>query len=555
MPEAVAAPSLRFAAAKRCRHRRGKSPEEEVRAAKHRSCWTCCATGHRDQVIDGDIKHFYWALPEDAAVPQTVLSHVPAFNIIGGPPAPGYIERDSIIIVDDLGGRCTGKSLIIKFITNDIQKKLGKDAILLLGPTEVSALQIKGQTIHSGLHINQERKFKDLEGATLINFPKKNCTTFKFLVIDEYSMIGATLLRKIDLRLRQAKENNEPFGNVFLYLMGDIRQLPPILECPLYGESSDSFTNQGRILLHTFDKLLDRISNGEITEEDYTILSRRFATNVKNHSHEFDDAMKLFATKDKVLDHNLRVLDNLTDSITKQPVRVAKIQAKHNNSSAAKGTEQDAEGLYPLLYLTQWCKVMCKHNFWVKKGLVNGSIGTVKEIIYKDFKRPPYDKPEIIMCHFPSFTGQGIGPENLVPIPCQTRSWTNKQHIQCTRQQFPLEVAYACSIYKSQGLTLDKVSRSPPLKPYKTSKVCSATRKTLLPSEDSSDGEVSKASASQYKTKQQSSDEEISKPSSAKVHSKLAEEEQKTYDRKRLKSRKLSSDEEISKPSTSKGHH
>ncbi|KAK3917844.1 23S rRNA (uracil(1939)-C(5))-methyltransferase [Frankliniella fusca] len=61
---------------------------------------------HRDRIIDGHIKNFYWALPEDAAVPQAVLSHDPPFRIIRGPPAPSDIARDSIVIVDDLGGRC-----------------------------------------------------------------------------------------------------------------------------------------------------------------------------------------------------------------------------------------------------------------------------------------------------------------------------------------------------------------------------------------------------------------------------------------------------------------
>ncbi|KAK3910759.1 Transcription factor E4F1, partial [Frankliniella fusca] len=61
---------------------------------------------HRHRIIDGHIKNFYWALPEDAAVPQAVLTHEPSFNIIRGPPVPSDIERDSLVVVDDLGGRC-----------------------------------------------------------------------------------------------------------------------------------------------------------------------------------------------------------------------------------------------------------------------------------------------------------------------------------------------------------------------------------------------------------------------------------------------------------------
>lgn len=102
---------------------------------------------------------------------------------------------------------------------------------------------------------------------------------------------------------------------------------------------------------------------------------------------------------------------------------------------------------------------MLRNNLWVEKKLVNGTIGEVVDIIYEKGKNSPYNFPSLILCKFPSYTGPGIGPENLVPLPV-SKSWISRNKTNCTRVQFPLALCYACSIYKSQGLTLDKVQNT-----------------------------------------------------------------------------------------------
>ncbi len=63
---------------------------------------------NRKSTIEGELKHFYWALPEEAAVPHAVLHHDPPFHIIRGPPTPSDLQQDSFVVIDDLGTRCMG---------------------------------------------------------------------------------------------------------------------------------------------------------------------------------------------------------------------------------------------------------------------------------------------------------------------------------------------------------------------------------------------------------------------------------------------------------------
>ncbi|KAK3916400.1 ATP-dependent DNA helicase [Frankliniella fusca] len=349
----------------------------------------------------------------------------------------------------------TGKSLIINYIRSTVLSNFGTKSVLVLGPTGVCATQIGGQTIHSGLHISSKKPFSLLDGKSTKDFCD-HLRNVKFLIIDEYSMIGCSMLRYIDLRCRQGKGVNEPFGNLVTYFLGDIAQLPPVIDTALYGSPKDTFGLQGKGLIATFDKvfflqkcfrqedsqfleILDRISTGASSVEDFKILSSRFYTAVTNKKN-FDSAMNLFSTKQEVWKCNDEHLESLLNHETGELTPVLKITAQHNCRAGARGSDDDAEGLQKELRLAKGCKIMLKHNLWVDKGLVNGALGEVVTIIFKE----DYDFPSIIMCKFYKYTGPSISPlECIVPIPAVTKSWMSN-------------VAYGCSIYKSQGLTLEK---------------------------------------------------------------------------------------------------
>ena len=89
----------------------------------------------------------------------------------------------------------------------------------------------------------------------------------------------------------------------------------------------------------------------------------------------------------------------------------------------------------------------------IAAGLVNGAMGTVEAICYRTGGPP--DLPIAVMVHFDSYSGPTLH-DGTVPITPLCRSWSSSG-VQCSRLQLPLKLAWAVTIHKSQGLTLDKV--------------------------------------------------------------------------------------------------
>ena len=96
---------------------------------------------------------------------------------------------------------------------------------------------------------------------------------------------------------------------------------------------------------------------------------------------------------------------------------------------------------------------MLTSNLWVDVGLVNGAMGTIQAICYR--AGGPPDLPIAVMVQFDSYTGPTLH-DGTVPITPLRRTWS-ALGAQCSRLQLPLKLAWAVTIHKSQGLTLNKV--------------------------------------------------------------------------------------------------
>jgi len=186
-----------------------------------------------------------------------------------------------------------------------------------------------------------------------------------------------------------------------------------------------------------FLNILDRLSNGDTTVADYEVLKKRFIMNVNRDTEKnFENAIRLFSTKKAVKTFSLSKLHNVCDE-NGNLVPIARVPA-HHGQGANLGSEDDFSGLLSELYLGVGTRVMLRSNLWVNKSLVNGSMGTVTDLLYEEGKSSPDDSPTIIMVKFDGYKGPGIGPENLVPIGRVTRYWTKKGSGEnCSRNQFP----------------------------------------------------------------------------------------------------------------------
>jgi len=100
---------------------------------------------------------------------------------------------------------------------------------------------------------------------------------------------------------------------------------------------------------------------------------------------------------------------------------------------------------------------MLTRNLWIQKGLCNGSMGYVTDIVYKEQHKPP-SLPICIIVQFDNYTGPSFSKTipRLVPIVPVISTAADSIGQNLERQQIPLKLAWAITIHKSQGLTLDK---------------------------------------------------------------------------------------------------
>ena len=358
----------------------------------------------------------------------------------------------------------TGKSYLIHCLRLLLQHQLRVAA-----PTGVAAFNVDGCTLHSLLSLPTKGDFKELEGERL-NKLQQSFTDIKYIIIDEMSMVGRKSLGQVDRRLRQAfpHRGREVFGGCSCLLFGDFGQLPPVMDLPLYTTDSRSeLSDQGRAAYQQFNQavvldqvmrqagqdheqvlfrdILLRLRDAKVTIADWKCLMMQTPTLVQNLS-PFANALHLHPTVEAVVEHNVTQL-----RASSQPI--ATIKAVHTGANASKAPADDAGGLEAVICLARSARVMLTSNLWVDVGLVNGAMGTIHAICYRSGGPP--DLPISVMVHFDNYSGPTLH-NGTVPITPLRRTWSSSGG-QCSRLQLPLKLAWAVTIHKSQGLTLDKV--------------------------------------------------------------------------------------------------
>ena len=360
----------------------------------------------------------------------------------------------------------TGKSYLIHCLRLLLQHQLRVAA-----PTGVAAFNVDGCTLHSLLSLPTKGDFKDLEGERL-NKLQQSFADIKYIIIDEMSMVGRKILGQVDRRLRQAFPHRghvqEVFGGCSCLLFGDFGQLPPVMDLPLYTTDSRSdLSDQGRAAYHQFNQavvlnqvmrqagqdpeqvqfrdILLRLRDAKVTVADWKCLMTQTPTLVQDLS-PFANALHLNPTVEAVVEHNVSQL-----RASSQPI--ATIKAVHTGANASKAPADDAGGLEAVICLARSARVMLTSNLWVDVGLVNGAMGTIRAICYRSGGPP--NLPISVMVHFDNYSGPTLH-DGTVPITPLRRTWSSSRG-QCSRLQLPLKLAWAVTIHKSQGLTLDKV--------------------------------------------------------------------------------------------------
>ena len=411
-----------------------------------------------------------------------------------------------LMYVGGVGG--TGKTHVVNSILR-LFSLLGKrDKILVAAPTGAAAILIGGQTIHS-LTLLPDAPGKNLQ--QLCDIWEK----VEYLVLDEVSMIGASFLSLLNARLQHAKGTNEaahdsPFGGINIVFTGDFGQLRPVRESALYSHKLVNNPDLAQcrnkaavgslmgvylwrlvttvvLLKHnqrqsgdrTYADLLGRVRTGECRRQpqqegmsDYNTLQARYldriVANDSNALNRFIDAPVIVGRKRvrdllnlRLLDHRARAMGadvhlyHARDRILGQAVTPDERDILWKLTSS---TTHDSLGRLPLF---PGMRVMVQENLAFTNRVVNGSEGTVRNILYDEINRHRY--PVVVYVHIPGSGKVHPSAENdVVPIFPETSSFnwlrrtnTGIQQHTVSRVQLPLLPAYAYTDYKSQGRSLD----------------------------------------------------------------------------------------------------
>jgi DNA-binding transcriptional ArsR family regulator len=364
----------------------------------------------------------------------------------------------------------TGKTTLLKEIINTTHKKA-----LIAAPTGIAAINAGGVTLHSLFHLpfgtflpdnkpqftapiqNQVTTPSGLIKNLHMNKNKRALIAdVELLIIDEVSMLRADLLDAIDTILRYVRRTRQPFGGLQILFIGDLWQLPPVVKddeklllTPYYKNifffNALALKNNPPVYIELntiyrqsdqqFINLLNHFRVNEVSPSDIELLNQNYQPNFKI----MQNPGYIYLTT-----HNYKA-----DAVNRKALESLNGEIKSYN---AKTEGEFSEYAYPVdftLELKKDAQVMfIKNDYSGENAYYNGKIGKVKTLS-KDFIEVAFD--------------DGSKPAYVEPYAWENKKFAlNKETREIEETivgkfiHFPLKLAWAITIHKSQGLTFDK---------------------------------------------------------------------------------------------------
>lgn len=364
----------------------------------------------------------------------------------------------------------TGKTTLLKKIVETTHKNT-----VIVAPTGIAALNAGGVTIHSffqlpfssfipefvteGL-VQGNTKFESKETLKKhfhFNKTRQNLLrNVELLIIDEVSMLRADLLDAIDWTLRNVRKNNEPFGGLQVLFIGDLLQLPPVIkpeewfvlknyyhgifffnarvlqeQAPVYIELDKIYRQDDQ----EFIDLLNHLRNNQITSDDQKLLEKHVNPTFDSSKAEGYITLTTHNSKADQLNANaLAALDKKSVSYT------AEIEGDF------------PPHLYPLekeTELKEGAQIMfIKNDLSFEKNFYNGKMGIIKSLTADEIVVYFQEEKRSIVVEKYEW--------NNIKYTLNEQTGEINEEILGTFVHYPIKLAWAITIHKSQGLTFEK---------------------------------------------------------------------------------------------------
>lgn len=363
----------------------------------------------------------------------------------------------------------TGKTTLLKEIISTTHKNA-----VIVAPTGIAALNAGGVTIHSFFHLpfaafvpdtknppifTDTIKFENrvsLRRHMLMSKMRRSLfLSMELLVIDEVSMLRADVLDAMNFMLQTVRKSQQPFGGVQVLFIGDLLQLPPVVRNqewdvlkryydgvyffhsevirqypPLYIELEKVYRQSDQVFIN----LLNNLRNNRVSSEDISLLNQYTNPNFNIKDHPGYITLSTHNAKaDKINEDALKGL--FTKEFSFMPEVVGDFPEKIYPIEAKMTLKEGAQVIF------------IKNDTSADKKFYNGKMGYVKTLT----------KHEIF-----------IEFENKEVIEVERYEWQNikytidpntkeiSEEVMGTFSHFPLKLAWAITVHKSQGLTFDK---------------------------------------------------------------------------------------------------
>ncbi len=354
-------------------------------------------------------------------------------------------DRAPILLSGKAG---TGKSTLIRYI----QAQDAFPKTIVLAPTGIAAINIGGQTLHSFFRL-PPRILTDeaLKGQKANAMWKK----VDLIIVDEVSMCRVDLIDAMDRILKKARNNSDPFGGCRMLFVGDFYQLPPVAP---RGEAQ---------MLHQMGYESPFAYSAHVFREEPLAVYSLTQVYRQNEPEFLDILSDIRSGQD--VEYALERLNNRCAGPHREGVTPLLLTgtnataARYNQEGLAQidlpslhfegrtkgkfNINTDRLGAPPLLELKMGARVMALKND-MKRRWVNGSIGTVKAL-----------EPGKVTVEFDNGKTGVIEPDDWDTIRYAWDEAANapKAEVIGSYSQIPLSLAWAVTIHKAQGLTLDDV--------------------------------------------------------------------------------------------------